>query len=277
LTPKPVTQVLLAVKKPLQDSLTTDSGLKLYISPDYKKEWQASVTATITALPTKVNPREKKIFDQLSVGDEVCVSYRVVADFEFKGDGDRFMPVTEGDDRMRKFVNGRGDWIHVIALPGKISPIWVGYCQDKFRNIISGIEGSQSEVERWMAQFPYDKTDIYSFNNFFEYNGEDYWKCDLTDIFAKKVKGHLVAVGDRIICNPIDENVPKAFHNIQHHSSVKLRYQDRAKVFSGGKEKGIKRDDIVSFSPAHLEKYTFYGKNYYLINQNMVLGKWQEA
>lgn len=273
---RPLTQVLLCIPKALQDELITDSGLKLYISPDFKKEWQASVTATIADLPVKVNPKQKKIVDKLKIGDEVAVSYRVVADFEFKGDGERFMASTEGNEYVREFINGRGDHLRVYALPGVISKIWVGICQNKRREVISGVQGTQTEVERWMAQFPFDKTDIYTFNNFFEFQGKDYWKCDLTEIFAKKVKGHWVAIGDRVICKPIDENVPaKWLQNIRHNGEVKLRYQDRARVLTGGKEKGIKKDDIVSFDPLHVEKYDFDGKPYYLINQNLVLGKWQ--
>ena len=127
-----------------------------------------------------------------------------------------------------------------------------------------------------MAQFPLGKTDIYTFNNFFEYKGKEYWKCNPEDIFAKKVKGHLVAVGNRAICRPIDEDVPvEVLQNIQHNTSVKIRYQDRASVLTCTKDnKSVKKDHVVSFSPSHSEKYEFYGRQYYLINQNFIQGKW---
>lgn len=273
----PVTQVFLSIDKPLQDELITDSGLKLYADPSYRKEWMSSVTATITGLPIKVNPKEKRILDNLKIGDEVAISYKVVADFEFKGDGERFMPATEGSDQYQEFVNGKGDWIRVYCLPTRrgLSDItWVGFLKNKFGDILSGVQGTQSEVERWMSQFQYDKTDIYTFNNLFEYDSKDYWRCNLTDIFAKKVKGHLVAVNNRVICIPIDEDIPsELLPNIRHHSSVKIRYADRARVLSSA-NKNFKKDEIISFQPEKVEKYIFWGKNYYLINENLILGKW---
>lgn len=277
----PVSQVFLHIDKALQDELVTDSGLKLYIDPSYRKEWQASVTATITELPAKVNPKEKNIIDNLQVGDEVAISYRVVADFEFKGDGHRFMECVEPNEYVKDFRNGKGDRLSVYALPKRKGlthiPMWVGVCQDKRGEVISGVQGTEHEVSRWMAQFPLGKTDDYSFNNFFAYNGEDYWKCDLTEIFAKRVKGHLVAIGNRVICVPIDEEVPdEVLVGQRNGHTVQIRYQDRARVLSSGNKK-FKKGEIVSFEPDKLEKYSFFGKDYYLINENFIQGKWQET
>lgn len=264
----------------MQDELITDSGVKLYLDSSYRKEWNAAVTAKVAALPAKINSKYKKTYDQLNIGDEVCVSYNVVANFSFVGDGERFMATTEGNDYFREFVNGKGDWIKIYALPkrskiGVTDMMWAGVCYNKFKQYVSGEQGTQSEIERWLAQFPIGKTDIYSFNNFFEYKKKDYWKCDLDEIFAVKRKGQLKAVGNRIICKPIDEDVPNEMLIAEHKGhKVQIRYQDRARVISGGKDKGTKKDDIISFDPRHLEKYTFWNKDYYLINENLVTGKW---
>lgn len=276
---KPISQVLLKVAKSLCDEITTDSGVKLYLDPTYNKSQNVAVTATIAALPLKVNPKEKYIYDQLKVGDEVAVSYQIVADLEFKGDGERFMQATEDNPHFKEFVNGKGEWIRCYALPnhkGILKIQWVGVYQNKQRDVISGVQGTESELERWMSQFEFGKTDIYSFNNYFEYDGKDYWKADLSQIFAKKVDGHLVSVGNRVIMKPIEEAIPKEIANqlIKTTTDVKIRYQDRGRVITGGKEKGIKKEEIVSFKPNHLERYEFWGKQYYLINQNLIHGKW---
>jgi hypothetical protein len=275
----PISQVLLTIDKALQDELITDSGLKFYIDPSFRKEWQASVTATIEYLPVKSGAKEREILSKINVGDEVAISYRTVADFEFKGDGARFMATTEGSDHYREFVNGRSEWVRVYALPsrkGLADLVWVGFHLNKFHDIISGVQGTQSEVERWMSQFPFDKTDVYTFNNLFSFGGKDYWKCNVCDIFAKRVKGHLVAVGNRIICKPIEEDVPESIlQNIRHHSSVKVRYIDRARVLSDP-NKTFKKDEIISFDPNKVEKYEFWGKQYFLIREDLVLGKWHK-
>lgn len=276
-TPIPITQVLVQVEKAFEDELITDSGLKFYISPDYKKEWQCSVVATIAALPIKVDPKFKHIFDELKVGDEIAVSYRIVADFTFVSDALRFMQVTEDNPYMREYVNAKGEWVKVYALtiPGRNLVKWVGVYQDARLKVISGAEGTESDVERWLAQFPLGKTDIYSFNNLFEHDGQDYWKCDLDEIFAKKVKGHWVAVGDRVLCKAVQERVPDERLIGEHKGhKVEMRYQDRGKVITGGKKKGLKKDEVVSFNPKHLERYTFENLEYYLINENLVNGRW---
>lgn len=278
---KPITQVLVRVDKALQDEITTDSGLKLYLDPTFKKEWACSVTATIAALPTNPKPQDKKILSQLKVGDEVAMSYQVVADFEFKGDGGQFMSMVEDNDYVKEFINGKGDTVKAYALPkrsGLPGAMWVGVYQSKKRELIDGIQGTESEVYRWLSQFPFGKTDIYTFNNLFSYNGEDYWRCFATDIFAKKVKGHWVAVNNRLICKPFDGEVPDHFlvNGNGLPEKVKIRYQDRARLMSGGKKLKLKKDAVISFDPKHCEKYEFDRKQYYLINENVVEGIWQE-
>lgn len=278
---QPITQVLLSVAKPLQDELVTDSGLKLYIDPSYRKEFQVSVTAVIEALPIKQNPQDKKILSQLKVGDEIAISYQVVADFEFKGDGGQFMCITEENDYVKEFSNGKGEMIRMYALPkrsGFKGAVWVGALQNKRQELIDGVQGDEETVNRWLSQFPMGKTDIYTFNNLFSYDGKDYWKCFATDIFAKKVKGHWVSVSNRVICSPIDEKIPDQFMiDEKGKHEIMIRHQDRASALSGGKEKGIKKGVIVSFDPTHLEKYEFENKPYFLINENSINGTWKSV
>lgn len=277
-TPVPVNQVLISIAKPLTDELITDSGLRLYIAPDFKKEWQAAVQGTVAAIPLKYSPKEKHIIDKLKVGDTVLISYQVVADFEFQQDGLQFMKATEDSPYVEEYTNGAGEWLKVYALPNLkgISKIqWVGVYQDRNRKVIDGKQGTEGEVKRWLAQFPIGKTDIYKFNNYFEYNGKEYWKCNLNQIFAKKVDGHLVAIGDRVITKPIEEDVPENVkQSLNYNGDVKIRYQDRGRVITGGKDKGFKKEQVVSFRPVHLEKYQFDNKDYFLINQNLVHGIW---
>jgi hypothetical protein len=279
LTYQPLTQVLLSIEKPLQDSITTDSGIKFYLNPDYNREWNVAVVATIVSLPSNPNPKDKKILEKVKIGDKVCVSYQIVSEVTFGSDGDSFMLATEDNPYVREFYNGKGQTVRVYALPkraGIAGAIWCAVLMDNRRQLIDGIQGTESEVEKWLSQFPFGKTNIYTFNNFFEYDGKDYWVCNLTDIFAVKRKGHLVAVGDRIITKPVDEEVPDQFliNDNGLAEKIMVRHKDRGRVISGGKEKGIKKEDIVSFEPQFCEKYDFFGHQYFLIKENFVLGKW---
>ena len=114
---KPINHVILKIDNALQDEIVTNSGLKLYFDGSWAKEWNAAVTAKIVALPAKYTKSQNNILNQLNVGDEVCISYRIVADFCFKGDGHRFMPITEGSEYQQDFMNGKGESIRKCALP----------------------------------------------------------------------------------------------------------------------------------------------------------------
>lgn len=277
----PISQVLLSLDKPLQDEIITESGLKFFIDPSYNKNFQATVTGKIAALP--IHPRtkkEKEIISQLEVGDEVCFSYQVVSEMVFSSDAHRFISLHDTDDgNLREFKNGMGESIRAYAMHGKISKIWVGVYENGKGQFVNGVQGTQHELERWMSQFQFGKTDEFSFENLIEYDGQDYWKCPLEQIFAKRGKdGHLVAVGDRVICKPVEEEIPaevrKALNIIS--DDAKVRYQDRGRVINGGKDKGLKKDMIVSFNPSILEKYDFYDKQYYLVRKDFVLGIWSK-
>lgn len=275
---QPVSQVLLKIEKALQDEIVTDSGITFYLDPTYKKEWQATVVGKIAALPIKSSKKNSSILSKLKVGDEVCVSYRVVADFTFKGDGHRFMQTTEDNPYKKEFINGKGEWVRKYALPkrsGLVGIVWVGVYTDKYGNPIDGAQGSEEDVDRWMSQFPFGKTDDYTFNNFFSYKGEDYWKCNIDDIYAISINGKLEAVGERVIGRFVEENVPEDIKNsILYDGDVKIRYQDRLRVLTGGKDLGLVKNNTVGINPNHLEKYTFYGKEYYLVKAGSITGKW---
>jgi len=106
----------LTIEKSLQDEIVTDSGIKFYIDPTYRKEWQATVVATVAALPIKVSEKNKQVVESLQEGDTVCISYRVVANFSFKGDAHRFVQYTEENPYKKLFINGYGERIEKFAL-----------------------------------------------------------------------------------------------------------------------------------------------------------------
>lgn len=272
----PIISCLVEISTAFQDEIVTPSGLRFFLDGSYNKNYTATVVGKIAALPIKAqSEKDAKILANLAIGDEVCISYMVVFDVEYESDGFQFMEVTEGSEMMRSWISGAGEKLDVVALPGKIKPHWVGYYRNKFNQHVDGCEGDQSTVERWLSQFSMGKTDKYHHRNKFNFNGKDYWKADLQDIFAKRVNGEIVSVSNRVICEPVEEDMPLDIkYNIaQIGTDVKIRYQDRGLVISGGENKGINKGDIVAFPPNVLEKYEFFGKEYYLINESFVHGK----
>lgn len=275
----PLNAALVTIERAFQDEITTPSGFKLWMDGSYNKNFTATVTGKISALPIQAkNSQQKKLLRELSIGDEVAFSYQVVFDIDFTSDGEQFMPVTEGNDRARKWISGQGEKIFVDCLknPKTWSDIWIGYYLNRYNQHVDGVQGNQEEVERWLSQFSIGKTDRYTHTNLFNFNGKNLWRCELDKIYAKKVNGKPVALNNRIICEPIEEAIPLEIkmHLVNFGESASIRYQDRGKIISGHTNiKGLKRGDKVMFPERFVEKYELWGSEYYLINKNFVHSK----
>lgn len=276
---KPINAALVSIDKAFQDEITTPSGFKLWLDGSYNKNFTATVTGKITALPLKAQtPQQEKILRELSIGDEIAFSYQVVFDIDYVSDGDQFMPVTENNPRARKWISGQGEKLFVDCIKNTKtwSDIWIGYYLNKYNQHIDGVQGSEEEIEAWLSGFPIGKTDRYTHTNLFNFNDKNYWRCELDKIFAKKVNGKPVAINNRIICEPIEEHIPLEIkmHLVNFGEEAKIRYQDRAKVVSGHTNlKGLKRGDTIMFPERFVEKYELWGSEYYLINKNFVHSK----
>lgn len=271
----PINSALIRINEAFQEEIITPGGLKLFMDGTYNRNYTATVTGTIAALPIQAKTaKEKRILDSLKIGDEICMSYLVVYDLDYASDGDQFMETSEGNDMMRSWHNGKGEKLNVVALPGKIAPLWTGYYLNKYNQLVDGVQGNQSAVERWLSQFSLGKTDKFTFNNLLDLNGQAYWKCDLELIFAKKHKGHLKAVGDNVICQPIEEDIPAhiRYDMGKLDDSAKIRYADRGLVLTSGSDK-FKKGEIVAFNPMFLQRYDFWNKSYYLMDASRIQGK----
>lgn len=273
--PKPLNHVLLEMPNPLVEEIITNGGLKLFIDPSYHPEWNCTVTGKVIGAPLKIKTPLKE-------GDEVAFSYGVVADTTFGTEGDFFMPVTEENPYQMKFVNSASHTLTITSLPpvfGKFTNIWAGLLVDEYNNHLDGFQGKESDVKRWMAQFKFSGVQDFKYKNLIEADGKIMWKATVNDIYAKKEGDKIVAVGDRVICEPIEVDV-KYRLEVQSGihipaSSVKIRYYDRAKVISGGSEIGIKEGDIVGFHHNFVEKYEFWGKQYFVIKTKRINGIWE--
>lgn len=276
---KPITGVLVAIDKEFQDEIITPGGLRLWLDGSYNKNFTATVTGKITALPiTAKSEQDRKVLQQLSIGDEISFSYKVVSDIDYVSDGDQFMPITEGDDRHREWITGRGEKLFCYCIKNRKtwSDIWIAYYLNRYNQHVDGVQGDQETVERWLSQFSMGKTDRYTHSNLFNLNGKNYWKCDIEEIFAKKVNGKPVSVSNRVICSPIEEPVPLdvKIHLVALGEEAKIRYYDRGEVVSGHTNlDGVKRGDTIMFPERFLEKYEMWGNEYFLINKMFVHSK----
>lgn len=278
---KPINKILVSIPSAFSDEISTPSGIKLYLDSSYNKEWNVSVTGTITHMPDHYDDAFADVAKGLKVGDTIAFSFRVVADFEFHSDTDHFMLVTPDDSPfVRKYTNKKGEWINVRAIPSVTGHRWAAWYTDKYLRRIDGIDGGEEEVERWMSQFQFGKIDSYYFRNRLFLNGADYWKVEFDDVFAKKEGKRWVSVGEKVLCRPIERNIGKVVQlSAGIHipdSAVKLRFYDRGRLIHNIPSMGLKAGQIIGFDQKYVEKYELDGIEYFLIKKVRVDNRWPE-
>jgi len=294
---KPVNKVLVSIPQAFEEEITTDSGIKFYKDPSYSKEWNAAVTGTVSVMSDLVSEESRPIFDQLDLGMEVAFDYKVCADFEYVSDESHFHQVTpENINHIRKYNNKRGEWLSVRSFPNpkgvvanKIFSItgentkavqektWVGWLQDKYMNILDGVQGDENRLEQWLANFTFGKTDKYYFRNKIYVEKQPYWVCDYNQIIAKKVQGQWDAVGDYLICAPLlvdlSQKVSLSAGGLHiPESAIQLKFRDRAILLHENKKMGLQKHDVISFEEKYIYPNTIEGVEYIFIKKDKVNG-----
>ena len=276
---QPINHVFLRLTKPIQDTIKI-GDLELYLDGSFRPEWNATVVGEIAGLPKNPKGDEAECVAKLKEGDKVLFDYSVVAERKFEEDGDHFTEVTKDNPYHQYFLNGKGEKLRIMAVQGKITYIWIATLLDRRGEFIDGCHGSEHDISRWKAQFNFGTTQKFFFKNLLDTDYGEYWKADYRDIFAKFEGDELVTVGNRIILEPIDVEIPEQVLTQMGleipKSSVSARLQDRARVLSAPEETGLKKGQVVGFEPKYLEKYEFGDKQYYLIKSYRALGVWEE-
>jgi len=272
-----INKCLVKIEKVFIDEITTSGGLTLFLDPSYSKEHNVASIGKIVSLSTSHDPQYDEMVSKLNIGDEVYFSYRVVGDFTFEPDSDKFIDIhPDSPETFKKFSNGKGEWVIVRALPkpSGIGKTWVGVHTSNRNEMIDSRQGDEHEISRWLATFNIGKTDTYVFNNLIDVNGEELWKVPYSEIFAKKGKNGIIGVGDRVIGEPLDielsEQVREMYGMALPQGSIQARWQDRFRAITGVRKIGLQKGDIVGYDPKYLEKYTLDKKEYYLIKHRRV-------
>jgi hypothetical protein len=275
---KPVNKVLVTIPKEFEDEICTESGFKLFKDPSYSKEWNASVTGRVAMLSDLVSEENKGIYDELDLGTEVAFDFKVVADFDYVSDQEHFHEITpEGSKFIRKFVNKKGFWINIRAYQTHFGRKWSGWLQDRFMNYVDGVEGLERDLERWLSQFTFGKTDSFVFKNKIFVDKKPYWVCDFQQIIARKVQDEWVAMPPYVICKPLEVDVTKRVSMTAGgihlpDSSIKMRFYDRGVHLNGAEGMGIKKHEVIAFEEKYLYKNVIEGVEYFFIKQYHVDG-----
>jgi len=273
--------IFVTVKKAMNDEILLNGGLKLYLDPSYRPEWNATVTGIVSSLPKIPKGLNKKGVSSLSIGDDVAFSYSVISDMRFRNNSDSFAPALDGSDFMKWWINSKGEQIKVFAVPGKISVRWTGMLIGKEGFPIDGRDlVTESEIGRWLAQFNFGGVQDFTFKNLLDIDGKDYWKVDPLLLLATKKNGQIISASDFIITKSINTD-HTTYYNLENGlslppMSILATAADRGVTIEDYPELNIKKGEIVGFEPRFVNKYDLWGEEYWLIHKRNVLGTWRK-
>jgi len=73
---------LVKIDKKYRDEIKTKSGAKLYVAPEWRPEWHATIEGKVVAIPEKLSDQyfeNKGIVADVHVGDKIYFNYLVVS------------------------------------------------------------------------------------------------------------------------------------------------------------------------------------------------------
>jgi len=270
---QPANNYLVTIENKYVEEIITTSGIKLFTDTTFNPTQHTTVIGKIAAVP-------KNNHLGLKISEEIFFSYVVIGERNYAATGHVFHSLFEEESpRFQKYKNGKGESLNVIAMPGIIGLIWVGTHLSERNELISGCQGSESEVNRWKSQFSF-KSDEYKYKNLIPNGNNELWIVKPETIFARKKGKKLEPLGDRLILNPIQIQVPK---DVQTEMGIKIpqsmlmaQYFDRAELSHYDKETKLAKGDVVAFDPKFVEQYTVDGIPYYLLRRRRILGTYSK-
>lgn len=270
---KPISNYLVSVENRYIEEVVTKSGIKLFTDPSYNPTQHTTVVGKICGVPLDNSLG-------LSMGDEIFFSYVVIGERNYASTGHIFHSLFEKhNERFQRYSNGKGEKLNVVAMPGIIGDIWVGTHTDERNNLISGCQGSESEVNRWKAQFSFSGGD-FKYKNLIPTPDGDLWAVRPDLIFAQKKGKKLLPLGDRLILNPIQLAIPKEAQTdlgIQiPQSSLSVQLMDRAELTHPVKDMNLKKGQMVAFQPNFVEQYTVDNVPYFLVRKRRIIGTYSK-
>lgn len=205
----PVNNLIVTIEKKLYDSVTFNSGQKIYFDPSWHPEEYSMLRAKVVSVPHGIINRHdyNGITIDMQPGDEILMRYDVV--FAYKDQPDRDTPI--------------------------------------YKNLLF----------QWN-----EKTGRY----------EEYWKCDILQIFAI-IRDRIIMVNGYVMLDPVIENKedfstliirPDNYKEVELKEKAVIRHIDNNKFC-------LQAGDIVYVNPSTVMCYTINTDKFYLIKERNIL------
>lgn len=272
ITPKE--NYLVTVESKYTEEIILSNGMKLFLDSSYHPEQHATVLGKICSIP-------KNNSLNLSIGDEVFFSFVVIGQRDYAEVGAVYHSMFEGDNQyFQRYRNGKGHTVTIVSMPGIIGKIWVGTHLDDRGNLVSGCQGSESEVSRWKSQFTIGNGGTFKYKNLLNIEGQEQWVVKPEFIFARKRGKKLEPLGDRLILKPIKVEVPRETLREMlvkiPDSAVFAEHRNKSELQYFDKNTGYPKGTIIGYEPKYIESYTVNGEKYQLLRVRRILGTYQK-
>jgi co-chaperonin GroES (HSP10) len=260
---------LLELNSAYIDKLKLSNGMELIFESRYGENarWNVTTEAKVLHVPLGVKDVQQ--------GDEVCISYRVASKKIFPNNATQFYPAKVSQDgSYQEYLTSTGFHLRIIAFKTTSNfKQWTGVLTYNGQ-WVDGVQGSESDMERWKAQFPFGNKTKFIYSNLVEVDGAFYWKAGAEDILAKKEGDKIISISDRIICKPVETDVTQRYNiingvHLPDKTLMQVHY-GKGVVISNAHSTTIKEGDIIGFPHNLVEKYTLWGEEYLLINKKFV-------
>lgn len=272
----PINYILVKIKEKYDDELVFKSGVKLHIDPSWNPNFHATMVGKVVSLPVAYTA-DRKVNQTIDIDDEILFNYKVVGDTSFENDPKAFRLVTKGEGYLMEWQNADRETLKMqLVNPDK--KIWAGVYIGPKDEIIDGRKGTQGEIESWTSQFKFTRSQSFMYDHEVEYEGETYWKVDLSFVFAVKKKGSWVMLGEYVMVEPLVEKKPDLMESGLYRttSSMVVVREDKGFVryiSKTDKWLGVLPGDVILFDGKLKEKYNVEGKPMYMVRQRYILAK----
>ncbi len=144
------------------------------------------------------------------------------------------------------------------TLEGVVVSIPVRTGSDGYRKIVGSVNIGDKIFFSYAVIFKYklqreDDTPVYS--NLIIYEGKEYWKVNIDEIFFKSVEGKVEMITDNILLEPVSEYSGKVIAIPDMPLSYKV-------------------NDVLLFEPSFAQVYKFFDKTYFIIPCRRAVAKY---
>lgn len=119
----------------------------------------------------------------------------------------------------------------------------------------------------------YENGETPSYKNLINYQGQEYWRVDYSEVFCVVREGKILIPTEYILLEPIADNTEKKLASglVIGHAAI---YGDRAKVVATQEGIDCKEGDIIPLEFQYVQQYNIFGKVHYIVPARRLIAKY---